>query len=586
MAHLIAQGDLPQQRWRRSLPEGRPVVLGRAAGGFDVPWDSHVSRRHAELTLEDERLDVRRIASSRNPIFAQGVERDAFTIDPGEHFVIGQTTFTLARESVDVSLQTPPPSREQTFSAAQLKARAFRDARQRIDVLSRLPEVIAGATSDEELSVRLVSTLLAGIPTADAVALIEAAPGVPIRVWHWDRRGLDAEPFRPSEKLIRRAVDAESSVLHLFDREADPTITAAGEFDWSFCSPVGGQGSEGWCLYVAGRLVEGQGATPSNNLEELLGDDLKFAEIVAAALRNLRRLSALERRQAVLRQFFSPLVLAALEDEDPEVALAPRQAEVTVMFCDLRGFSRASEQAAGDLLGLLDRVSRALGVTTHHILAGGGVVGDFQGDAVMGFWGWPLADPRQVERACRAALGIGDALDTASQRGDGPLAGFRLGIGIATGTAVAGKIGTADEVKVTVFGPVVNVASRLEGMTGPLGAPILLDGPTAEQVCERVPSDVAACRRVARVRPYGMNEVVDVHELLSGAPGAALDEERLARFATALAAFEAGDWQAARDALAELATTDGASRFLSDWIADRPDGPPADWDGAIGLDRK
>ena len=75
-----------------------------------------------------------------------------------------------------------------------------------------------------------------------------------------------------------------------------------------------------------------------------------------------------------------------------------------MLFCDLRGFSRRSERDADDLLGLLNRVSRALGVMTHYILEEGGVVGDFHGDAAMGFWGWPIEQPNSIERACRAAL--------------------------------------------------------------------------------------------------------------------------------------------------------------------------------------
>ena len=70
------------------------------------------------------------------------------------------------------------------------------------------------------------------------------------------------------------------------------------------------------------------------------------------------------------------------------------------------------------------------------------------------------------------------------------LSGFRMGIGIATGRAVAGKIGTVDQVKVTVFGPVVNLASRLESMTKVLCVPILLDETTARPCRGELPTDV------------------------------------------------------------------------------------------------
>ena len=155
---------------------------------------------------------------------------------------------------------------------------------------------------------------------------------------------------------------------------------------------------------------------------------------------------------------------------------------MTVLFCDLRGFSQKAEAAAGDLKGLLDRVSRALGVMTSQILKHSGVTGDFQGDAAMGFWGWPFASPESPLNACRAALGIRAAFEETFGRPDHPLGSFQVGIGVAHGRAVAGKIGTSEQVKVTVFGPVVNLASRLEGMTKQLRVPIVLDETTASIV--------------------------------------------------------------------------------------------------------
>ena len=79
---------------------------------------------------------------------------------------------------------------------------------------------------------------------------------------------------------------------------------------------------------------------------------------------------------------------------------------------------------------------------------------------------------------------------------------------------MAGKIGTVDQVKVTVFGPVVNLASRLEGMTKILRAPILLDEATAAAVRRQVPREVARVRRLAVVRPYGLDTPLEVSELL------------------------------------------------------------------------
>ncbi len=589
MADLIAQGPQPQHRWRRVLPEGQTVLLGRGAGGFVVDWDDRISRRHAELFWDGAQLRIEKLATARNPVFVRGEQADHVELTPGEHFVIGQTTFTLVEQRIDVSGGGPLPMQQQTFSARYLQQFPFRNARARIEVLGRLPEVIAGATSEVELFVRLINLLMTGIPTADAVALVRVAENerepAPIEVLHWDRRVLSGDSFEPSERLIREAVTRRESVLHIWSERGDARFTARQDTDWAFCTPVLGDACRGWAIYVAGRLGEpSDAATPTG--PEDLRDDLKFTEVAAATLRSLHELRLLQRQHAGLSHFFSPIVLDALAGQDPDVALQPRETEVTVLFCDLRGFSRQSEQSAHDLLGLLGRVSKALGVTTHQILEQGGVVGDFQGDAVMGFWGWPLVQPDAIARACRAALAIRAELERAARREGDPLAGFRLGIGIATGNAVAGKIGTVDQVKVTVFGPVVNLAARLESMTKTLRAPILVDERTAEYVCEHVPASRGRCRRLAVVKPFGLERPVAISELLPPASEHILSDENIADYEAALAAFQAGEWDEAFQRLHRVPAEDRAKDFLTVLIAQHNRTAPDDWNGVIELTSK
>ncbi|MCA9154810.1 MAG: adenylate/guanylate cyclase domain-containing protein, partial [Planctomycetales bacterium] len=363
---------------------------------------------------------------------------------------------------------------------------------------------------------------------------------------------------------------------------ADPQFTQSEDLDWAFCTPLTADPCRGWALYVAGKLAGGDAVTHDARDPADLRDEVKFVELTANMLTSLRRMRVLERKDASLRSFFSPVVLEALAEHDPEQILAPREVNVSVLFCDLRGFSRRSEASADDLLGLLKRVSRALGVMTHHILDQGGVVGDFHGDAAMGFWGWPLEQSDAAERACRAALGIQAEFAAASSDSTHPLANFRMGIGIATGRAVAGKIGTIDQVKVTVFGPVVNLASRLEGLTKHVRAPILLDPPTAEIVRERLSRDEARVRRVATVRPSGMSASVEVSQLLPGrASDSLLSDEHIAAYEAALDALSAGDWQRAFSLLHAVPAEDRVKDLLTVFIAQNNRTPPPDWDGVI-----
>lgn len=583
MADLIAQGTDPQQRWRRCLPEQRPVVVGRV-GTWAVAWDPHVSRRHARLLFDGQQLHVARLPEARNPIYYLGQQQDEFTLAPGGLFVIGQTSFTLADQQVDLTVDAPRPLHEHSFSAQYLRGVRFRQPDRRLEVLSRLPEVIAGAQGDTELFVRLVSVLLAGLPRADAAAVVavESEAAGRLGVLYWDQRLLLPDRFRPSRRLILKAIESQQTVVHIWRAvaaEGAPHFTASENFDWAFCTPVAGESCRGWGLYVAGRFEhEGPGWSGASDPSDLR-EEVKFTELVAALLGALRHMRVLEHRHAAFSQFFSPVVLETLAHEDPEVVLAARQTQVSVMFCDLRGFSREAERQQEDLLGLLDRVSQALGVVTHQIRAEGGVVGDFHGDAAMGFWGWPLAQEDAVLRACRAALAIRAELEA---RG-----GFRAGIGMATGLAVAGKIGTVDQVKVSAFGPVVNLASRLEGMTRRLGASILIDQTTAELLRAQLPGTFARLRRVAVVQPYGMQRALTVSELLpaQSAQGA-LTDQQLADYDSALDLFIAGNWSAAGALLAGLRAADPVARFLGDFVEQHRGTPPPGFDGVIRLESK
>jgi len=623
MADLIAQGPEREQRWRRALPVDELVVIGRGGAGWSVPWDEHISRRHVRVRWSGGRLAVDQLEGSTNPVFFRGQESRSFSLKAGEHFVIGRTTFSLADERALVTELATPPAAEQMFRRDALREWSYRDADQRIVVLGQLPDIIASARNDQDLFARLVNVLLAGVPRATTAAIVavesdaadtsRAAAPPPkqatragdsggglrrsaliatagrrtARVLHWDRQLLAGQDFLPSMRLILEAIDTQQSVVHVWHKTAaSPAVdvTQQREGQWAFVTPLAGKECAGWALYVAGTTEESGTDAVTSGAE--LKDDVKFAELVATTLANVRQLQSLERNQASLRAFFSPVVLDALADDVPERVLAPRLCQVAVLFCDLRGFTDKSERHAENLLQLLDRVSQALGITTRQILAERGVVGDFHGDACMGFWGWPLEQPDMVLRACRAALEIQQTLRQFDAQLGHPLRDFRMGQGIATGPAVAGKIGTSDQVKVTVFGPVVNRASRLEGMTRWIRAAILIDEPTAQAV-RASGTESMRVRRLAVVRPVGIEVPITVSQLLPPhGPDSALTDSDLRLYESALDRFTQGDWVDAFQMLHRVPADDEAKDFLTVYIAQHNRIPPRDWDGVIQIQQK
>ena len=589
---LVAQGQQEDHRWRRKLPDDELIVLGRAGAKWSTPWDDRISRRHVRLRLTKGRLKVDQLDSATNPVFYHGNALRSFYLSPNEHFVIGSTSFTLSPQQVQVTQDVPAPAAEQSYQREYLRQWKYRDAEQRIAVLSQLPQVISSASNESDLLVQLVNIVLSGIRHASAAAIVaidDDPESAATRVLHWDRKRLTGSDFQPSLTLIRKAVETGESVIHMWNKS--PTgntefhATMDSEGDWAFVTPLTGRVCRGWAIYVAGARNP-MDDSHSESETDRLKDDVKFAELVASTLANLRQVKVLERSQASLRSFFSPVVLEAIADEDPDDVLAPRKCDVAVLFCDLRGFSKTSEKYSDNLHELLEHVSEALGVTTRQILAHRGVVGDFHGDAAMGFWGWPLEQPDAPMRACRAALQIQQQFLPMEQSNADPGGSFRIGMGIATGPAVAGKIGTSDQVKVTAFGPVVNLASRLESMTRWFRVPILIDEATATcLVQEGSLAQQADVRKLLDAQLFGLDTTLGIHQLLPRA-SSALHLEQLQRYERGLQYFVAGEWDRALGMFRDLRPVDEAAHFLADFIERCGGNPPADWQGVLRFDRK
>ncbi|WP_373649371.1 adenylate/guanylate cyclase domain-containing protein [Schlesneria sp. DSM 10557] len=590
MLELVAQGSETEQHWRKRLEPGQRYCIGRHPEcELSVKWDPQISRQHVQIDVHPDHLQLSRVETARNPLFFAGEAVGTCRVEVGQHFVVGSTSFHVTQPETEVGI-VAAPFEEVAFKRAELRKIRYQDPENRIEVLTHLPEVISGARDDSELYYRLANLLLKGVVHAEAVAIVTTSGTEEVQMLHWDRRHETAGPFRPSRRLVTEAIERrQSSVLHIWETDSpvpsDKTLTQ--EFDWAYCTPVPGLAMEPAGLYVAGRM--GKTFVPGTTLSDALQleADVKFTELVAEIISSVIRARRLERQKAGLRQFFAPPILAALGDELDTTLLEPSECDVTVMFCDLRGFSQRLENEAGDLIGLLERVSRALGVMTHHILENGGVTGDFQGDAALGFWGWPFPSPDAAVHACRAALGIRAAFAKAAATRNHPLADFEMGIGIAHGRAVAGKIGTAEQVKVTVFGPVVNLASRLESMTKQLRVPILLDEGAAKMVRDRLKPTEGRLRRLAQILPYGMETPVTVSELLppvSDFPE--LTDAHLESYEAGVAGFIAGNWDEAYRHLHAMPASDRAQDFLMQQIVLNNRTAPRNWDGIVRLPSK
>lgn len=566
------------------LVAGETYVLGRSDDvNLEVNWDELISRRHVELHAEADGVTIKKIAEKSNPVFIDGKAISAATLVSGDAFVIGSSRFEVQQVT-----QSDSPGRQPIQQLAidrqQLQRVRYDDAAKRIEVLTSLPAVIRESGVERDLYIRLASLLLAGVQNADGVAIVGVSDTLRPRVFHQEQRFETGLLLQPSVRLISNAMEQQTTVLHIWDNiEANPDqYTQVAGFGWAFCTPFADITGDR-ALYITGRsLPEGTGSG-----ERRLHADIKFTEFMADIVGSLQRQRRLERQQSGLRQFFSPPILEALGEDLDTSLLEPRECDVTVLFCDLRGFSHRAEEESDNLTGLLERVSLALEVMTSQILRFGGVTGDFQGDAALGFWGWPIASSEAPLNACRAALAIREEFAKAQADPDHPLKDFETSIGIAHGRAVAGKIGTREQVKVTVFGPVVNLASRLESMTRELHVSVLIDEFLDKQIREKLPKDEGRVRRLLQVLPYGMDRTLLVSELVppeSRCPS--LTDQHLADFEKGVTSFIAGQWSEAWKFLHRMPAEDRAQDYLSMLITQHDRKSPADWDGIVRMKKK
>lgn len=147
--------------------------------------------------------------------------------------------------------------------------------------------------------------------------------------------------------------------------------------------------------------------------------------------------------------------------------------ELTILFCDLRSFSALGEQLPP--LALRDLLNLYFSTVTRIVHAHGGTLDKFIGDAVMAFWGAPIAQPDHALRAVQAALALGDAVEPLNQAlRDQGLPAIEYGIGLATGVVCVGDLGSQLRRSYTAVGDAVNLAARLEALTRQQGVQILI----------------------------------------------------------------------------------------------------------------
>jgi len=340
-------------------------------------------------------------------------------------------------------------------------------------------------------------------------------------------------------------------------------------------------------------LLEGTREVEAGHLErsiEVITHD-EIGQLSAAFNRMVEQLRHKERIRETFGRYIDPRVVEGLINQ-PKLAAAEGQRRVmTVMFCDMKGFTALSEGMTPQ--GLVKVMNRYLSTMSEPIRRHGGVIDKYIGDAIMAYWGPPFVEETDESQfACLAAIEMIKRIAPLRKEVT-ELLGVRViptecdvRIGLATGEALVGSIGSDVMMNYTVMGDTVNLAARLEAANKLYGSRSLIAEATVAKTDETI-----QFREIDRLMVAGQTQPQAVFELLGRKDELTPKQDLLrTRYADALAAYRAQRWDQARaafHAVLEAVPTDGPSQALLSRIDHLQEHPPgADWDGSWRLENK
>ncbi|TRW14850.1 CHASE2 domain-containing protein [Glacieibacterium frigidum] len=288
-------------------------------------------------------------------------------------------------------------------------------------------------------------------------------------------------------------------------------------------------------------------------------------------------------------RYLSPELVERIARDPGQLQLGGEERDMTVMFCDVRSFSRISESLGPQ--EIIKFLIEFLTPMTDILLAKKATIDKYIGDAVLAFWNAPLDDPDHATNAARGALAMVDELarlNALDPRPPGSLwpGGVKIGIGLNTGRCCVGNMGSAQRLSYSIIGDTVNLASRIEGLTKYYGVAVAVGAELASRLDGFALLELDAVRVVGRDAPERIYALLGTPE--APPPGFAALRER---HAAMLAAYRAQDWDAAQAVLDEAVLAAAGLEKLQGIYAERIAAyrvapPGADWDGVYQATEK
>ncbi|HEY1720311.1 MAG TPA: adenylate/guanylate cyclase domain-containing protein [Magnetospirillaceae bacterium] len=291
--------------------------------------------------------------------------------------------------------------------------------------------------------------------------------------------------------------------------------------------------------------------------------------------------------RAAFNRYLAPAVVEQIAADPSKLVLGGEQRDMTLLFCDIRGFTTISELF--DAHGLTLLINKFLTPMTDIILARQGAIDKYMGDCIMAYWNAPLDDPDHARHACASALAmnerlapLNDQLEAEAKAENRRHVPIKIGIGLNSGPVVVGNVGSDQFFGYSSLGDNVNLASRLEGQSKGYGVIIVI----GENTYQRAPD--YACLELDLIKVKGKTEAVRIYTVV-GAPEVAQSDAFKALKAEhdlALAAYRAQKWdeakrlQASATKLAEPWHIEHYYEIFGERVAEyEQNSPGADWDG-------